>query len=502
MELRILPSESPPCDARPFEVVERKGLGHPDSICDALAEELSLAYSRHCLARFGAIPHHNVDKALLRAGRSAARFGGGEVLEPMEILLAGRAAASVRGERVPIEELAQESGRRWLAANLRGLDAERHATLRCLVGPGSSELVDLYGRGDARAPLANDTSCGCGHAPFSELESIVYAVERALSGAAGGELPAAGTDVKVMGVRRGDHIALTIGCAARGPALPRRRDTTSRCVTSWSDARWPRRAHSTRREVVAQVNAADDDRRGVYYLTVTGTSAEAGDDGQAGRGNRANGLITPGRPMTLESVAGKNPITHVGKLYNVSASLIAAALVDEIEAVREVECVLVSRIGQPIDAPQLAELRMHCDAPPGGPAWRAGRGAGARAACAGSRSSGATSSTGACASTAGRCEPEADGATRCAPRVSPLRRRARSRRRAWCPAARAAAAARSDRRSRRRRRGDPDARGRGRGRAPRGAARRAPSSDDVEAHHVHLRAALGQVHRALVRVLR
>jgi S-adenosylmethionine synthetase len=123
------------------------------------------------------------------------------------------------------------------------------------------------------------------------------------------------------------------------------------------------------REVRVDVNAADDDARGVYYLTVTGTSAEAGDDGQAGRGNRANGLITPGRPMTLESVAGKNPVTHVGKLYNLSASLLAAALVEEIEEVREAECVLVSRIGRPIDDPEIADVRIRCDAPRGAPAW-------------------------------------------------------------------------------------------------------------------------------------
>ncbi len=311
MELIVRPLPSIPSGEQPVEVVERKGLGHPDSVCDALAEELSLAYSRHALARFGTIPHHNVDKALLRAGRSAPRFGGGEVLEPIEIFLAGRAATRVGGERLPIEELALTSATRWLGGNLRGLDVGRHVRLRSLVGPGSEDLVDLFGRGAAGAPLANDTSCGCGHAPLSELESIVYEVERALSGAAGRELPGAGEDVKVMGVRRGDRIQLTVACAARGPALPDagaygelRREIARRSLAC-------ARARSAR-EVRVAVNAADDDARGSYYLTVTGTSAEAGDDGQAGRGNRANGLITPGRPMTLESLAGKNPVTHVG----------------------------------------------------------------------------------------------------------------------------------------------------------------------------------------------
>src|SRR5215470_9859723 len=214
MHLRLLPLP-PSADSRSVEVVERKGLGHPDSICDALAEALSLAYSRWCLERLGAIPHHNVDKALLLAGASAPRFGGGEVLVPIEIQLAGRATTQVGDVRIPVDELAQESAHRWLAENLRGLDPDRHVAIRCRVGPGSSELVDLFGRGAARAPLANDTSIGCGFAPLSQLEGIVSEVERALSGAAGRELPGAGTDVKVMGVRRGEQIALTIGCALR-----------------------------------------------------------------------------------------------------------------------------------------------------------------------------------------------------------------------------------------------------------------------------------------------
>ena len=84
-------------------------------------------------------------------------------------------------------------------------------------------------------------------------------------------------------------------------------------------------------DISVVVNAADDPAAGSLYLTVTGTSAEAGDDGEAGRGNRINGLIVPFRPMTMESVAGKNPVTHVGKLYNIVASLIAQRLVDDVQ---------------------------------------------------------------------------------------------------------------------------------------------------------------------------
>jgi S-adenosylmethionine synthetase len=85
------------------------------------------------------------------------------------------------------------------------------------------------------------------------------------------------------------------------------------------------------------VNAADDLQAGSVYLTVTGTSAEAGDDGEAGRGNRVNGLITPYRPMTMESAAGKNPVTHVGKISNVCASLITQRQVTEIAEIAAVQ---------------------------------------------------------------------------------------------------------------------------------------------------------------------
>jgi len=359
MQLKLGAARWPPVRDLEVEVVERKGRGHPDSLCDALADELSRGLCAFYLERAGAILHHNVDKALLFGGAARPEFGGGSVLAPMRLYLVGRATLDVGGVAVPIDALATETTRKWVRANLGALDPEQHLEVLPLIRAGSADLVELFLRQQRLGvPLANDTSVGVGFAPLTDLESVVSTVEKALtSRGEPDELPELGEDIKVMGMRHGERIVLTLACAFLGRRLSGMRaylDARERVRLAGLAA-----ARSvTRREVSVEINTADDPGRGSVYITVTGTSAEAGDDGQAGRGNRANGLITPYRPMTLESAAGKNPVSHVGKLYQIAAQRIADALTTEITIVKAAECVLVSRIGQPVGDPQLADVRL------------------------------------------------------------------------------------------------------------------------------------------------
>jgi len=346
--------------AQPVEIVERKGLGHPDTLCDALAEEVSLALSRFYLERFGFVLHHNVDKVLLRGGAARPAFAGGEVDEPIEVYLAGRATREYSGVKIPVDALAVGACRSWISAHLHALDAERHVRVHCLVRPGSSDLVELFERQRRGAPrLANDTAMGVGFAPLTPLEGAVLAAERSLQDRAA---PERGEDVKVMGVRIGARSALTVSCAFVGGHL---RDLDAYLAARSRAAERARTAASAALgvEPAVEVNTADEPAAESVFLTVTGTSAEAGDDGQTGRGNRANGLITPARPMTIESIAGKNPITHVGKLYNVAAARIAEALVSGIDGLREAHVLLVSRIGTPIEEPQVVHVRLRAETP-------------------------------------------------------------------------------------------------------------------------------------------
>jgi S-adenosylmethionine synthetase len=353
LELCVGPLEGRGVAEGRVEIVERKGLGHPDTLCDALAEEFSRALCRFYLERFGEILHHNVDKVLLWGGAARPAFGGGDVLAPFEVFLAGRAIDECGGVRVPVGDIAVEASRAFLRGHLHALDVAKHVRIHCLVRPGAAELVHVH-----RRSLANDTSCGVGYAPLSELERLVLGVERELS-AAGRARPEIGEDVKVMGVRRGERIRLTIACALVGRHCTDLADYVAKRHEIVGLAR-ERARRETGLAVEVEVNTGDDAERGSVYLTVTGTSAESGDDGEAGRGNRVNGLITPYRPMTLESAAGKNPVTHVGKLYNLAAGLVASSLVDELPGVVEAECRLVSQIGRRVHDPQLAEVRLRC----------------------------------------------------------------------------------------------------------------------------------------------
>lgn len=352
MDVRITQRLDPIVADQTVEVVERKGLGHPDTLCDALAEQVSLGLCAFYRERFGTILHHNVDKVLLVGGRSSPVFGGGDVDDPIEVYLSGRAADDVRGVRVPVEEIARERCEAWLRRSVRNLDVSRHVRIHIRIRPGARDLVDLFlRRGADSAWLANDTSCGAGFAPLTPLERSVLNLERELrSGAMLAQYPERGEDLKVMAVRRGRSVGYTISDAfvaryVRDMAFyVEARAALARDVTRLTGAEDVR------------VNAADDPERDAIFLTVTGTSAEAGDDGEAGRGNRWGGLITPYRPMTMESVAGKNPVSHVGKIYNVLATRIAEAVVAEVRGVRGADCHLVSRIGAPVSQPQLVHL--------------------------------------------------------------------------------------------------------------------------------------------------
>ncbi|AHF80340.1 methionine adenosyltransferase [Thermococcus paralvinellae] len=348
-----------PIEMQKVELVERKGIGHPDSIADGIAEAVSRALSREYIKRYGIILHHNTDQVEVVGGRAYPRFGGGEVIKPIYILLSGRAVEFIDREMFPVHEVAIKAAKEYLRKAVRHLNVEEHVVIDSRIGQGSVDLVSVFNKAkETPIPLANDTSFGVGYAPLSETEKIVLETEKLLNSPEfKKKWPAVGEDIKVMGLRKGDEIDLTIAAAIVDSEVANPKEYLE-VKQGIYDAVKELVEQYTNRKVNIFVNTADDPEKDIYYITVTGTSAEAGDDGSVGRGNRVNGLITPNRHMSMEAAAGKNPVSHVGKIYNLLAMLIANDIAEQIEGVQEVYVRILSQIGKPIDEPLVASIQV------------------------------------------------------------------------------------------------------------------------------------------------
>jgi len=346
-----------PVEEQKIEIVERKGIGHPDSLADGIAEEMSRSLSREYIKKVGIVLHHNTDETQIVAGRAKTSFGGGEVIQPIYILLVGRATKSFDGIDIPADRIALKAAKSYVKKAMRYLDPESDIVFDVKLGEGSTDLKDVFQRREGKTPLANDTSFGIGFAPFTQTESLVYNVERRIYLEFRKKEKAVGEDVKVMGLREGDRIKLTIACAF----VDRFVDTINDYLAIKDDMN--RFVEEVAKEYVSRdvdisINTADNIEKKVVYLTVTGTSAENGDDGSVGRGNRCNGIITPARPMSMEATSGKNPINHVGKIYNLLANQIARDCYEAIEGIKEVYVKILSQIGKPIDKPKTLSIQI------------------------------------------------------------------------------------------------------------------------------------------------
>lgn len=349
-----------PTSEQRVEIVERKGTGHPDYICDSIVNEISIALSAEYLKRAGAILHHNIDKALLAAGEVRNRFGGGRVLKPMKLVIGDRATYQLEKVDIPVEEISLRSAKKWLSSNLRYVNADEHVVYQVELKQGSASLQDIFKR-RKEVIGANDTSAAVGYAPMTPTEKIVLDVERfANSPSFKKRYPMSGEDIKVMGLRTNKHLDLTVSMAFVDRQVPseaayfRGKDEIIRDLQQFTSS------YTAFDQSQVHLNALDERGRGVdgVYLTVLGTSADGGDSGQVGRGNRVNGLISLNRPASSEAAAGKNPVSHVGKIYNLLSFRMAEKIYEKVSGLQEVYVWLLSEIGRRIDQPKLAAAQM------------------------------------------------------------------------------------------------------------------------------------------------
>jgi S-adenosylmethionine synthetase len=357
----ISEASAAPLAEQPVEMVERKGIGHPDTICDAIAEQISVALAGAYTQACGRILHYNIDKALLVAGRVECRFGGGRVVEPMRLIIGDRATSVAEGRKIPVGAIATRAARTWLAAHLRHVNPIAHVRYQVELKPVSPELGAIF---EPRRSLlvANDTSAAVGYAPLTPTERVVLELEGFLNGPAfKSDFAETGEDVKVMAYRTGRDMALVVAMPFLAARVRSEREyfrlkaRAMRAIHRYLDTTAFGRKHA---QVV--LNALDRPGKGLagVYLSLLGTSAEQGDSGQVGRGNRVCGVISLNRPMSGEAAAGKNPTSHAGKIYSVLAQELAERIRSRVTGVREATVWLGSTIGQRIDRPTLARVQV------------------------------------------------------------------------------------------------------------------------------------------------
>ncbi|MGD8965927.1 MAG: methionine adenosyltransferase [Anaerolineae bacterium] len=343
----VTEATGPSIEDIPVEIVERKGIGHPDSLCDGIAERISVEYSCWCQEHLGVLLHHNFDKVQLVAGEVEVGYGGGHLVKPILIQIAGRGVPSFKGQEVPLDQIAVEAARKHVRETMRYLNPDEHMVIESYVGRGAKELQYVVDR-----VTANDTSFGVSHWPRSGLERAVYETAQYINYDLIDQFPV-GEDVKVMGLRRNGELVLTValpfiaGQVGDRTEYAEARDAAQAAIQQYA-------SQLDQRKVTVMVNTADDVENDAVYLTLTGTSAEMGDDGAVGRGNRVNGVIAPFRSTSLEAACGKNPISHVGKVYNVLALTAAQDIVEQVDAIEEASVYILSQIGAPLEEPLVA----------------------------------------------------------------------------------------------------------------------------------------------------
>lgn len=362
MERNIVVEEfrETPLEREKLEIVERKGLGHPDFICDAILDRVSVNLSKAYIENFGTIMHHNADKSLLVAGEVETKFGGGDVKQPMLLIFGDRATYEAEGVSVPVDEIAIRSAKDWIEENLRFVNPEEHMRYQVELKPGSAALTDIFKR-KGKILSANDTSAAVGYAPMSRTEKIVLKTERHMNSKDfKKEFPETGEDVKIMGFRKNNELNLTLAMAFVDKFIESEKDYFRKKAEILERIRGFVGENTDFEKVTLKLNTLDVEARGVdgVYLTVLGTSADGADSGQVGRGNRPNGVIPLNRHTGSEAAAGKNPVSHVGKIYNLLTHRVANSIYEQVPNLEEVYVWLVSQIGEPIDQPAIAAARV------------------------------------------------------------------------------------------------------------------------------------------------
>lgn len=295
------------------EVIERKGIGHPDTIADNLGEKLGSLLKETYKFEYEKVMHYNVDKVLVGSGK--IDYKKGKMIKPVNIVFAGQ---YTKLKKTSIMDLMETAVQEVLAVEI---DAGLKYKIFNMLTDGSPDLADNFSH-----RKCNDTSFGVGN-PYTPAEKLVLNMGKYIDNLHK-KFDWAGTDNKIMYIDGNITIAFAF--------------KNSNCAEYYFDRKEYLKDYLYEKfGKIVWINCADTPE--IYFNTLTGTSLEQGDAGMTGRGNRFNGLITPLRFTTLEAYFGKNDITHIGRIYQKKAQKMAERFGKSV--------LLVNKIGANINHP-------------------------------------------------------------------------------------------------------------------------------------------------------
>lgn len=370
MNVFIYTNKKEDIDKKNFEVVETKGKGHPDNICDTLAEKISANYSMYCLKNYGVILRHMIDKLSILGGGSKVYFGKGEMISPIRVLINGRFTDRYKSDKIDYMFIVKDTIKKYFKELFPLLDIEKYLIIidntHHNEGPGVvyeknnttkndrekffevTDDADIFKHNNYLK--CNDTSTTVSYYPMSKLEQTVLTIEQILNSQKYSEKnPWVGSDIKVMGIRKNNLIEITSCVPLISKYVQSLDDYINKLSTIKNDIESIAYKFFPDGIINVYLNTRDNYEKNDLYLTVIGSAIESGDEGAVGRGNRSRGVIPFSRNFSMEAPCGKNPVYHTGKLFTAIGDKISKLIYEKYNLENVIYC--TSKMGDSINNP-------------------------------------------------------------------------------------------------------------------------------------------------------
>jgi len=350
-------------DNQPFEIVERKGIGHPDTLADGVAEAVSIEYSRYCLKEFGAVLHHHFDKTVIMGGQARIDFGIGEMIKPIRLVINGRVSSVFGDKKIDYPEIQKKAAKEYLSKTLPHLDIDKYVEIKSFSTSYSKSLVWYRPRSlddlpEFKTPFVNDSSAIVSFWPLSYTEELVLEMEKYFYDE--NKKPKfnyIGHDIKILAIRNFKNIDLTLCVPFISSNTPNRNFYIEKLNAIKSELkRVAQNILKNKFKINIDLNTQDfsllgkSKERSGYYFSASGSALDYGEEGVVGRGNRARGVRSCFRPNSTDAIHGKNPSFHVGKVYTYFGDQISQAIAEEMKC--ECTVILATQNKRPTNSPQ------------------------------------------------------------------------------------------------------------------------------------------------------